>query len=797
MVEENEAPVAGAQITVRATAASARGWQAHSDPTGAFAVMLPAPGDYLVNVQRDGYYELKDRPVHLEGVLEVTFVVSTVREVFQSLDVNEQPSPLDLAETRNEQRLNGTEINNVAYPASHSLRNSMKLMPGIVQDSMGNLHFNGSSEDQVFYMLNGFNITDPITGTFHTRLGVEGVRSIQYWSERYSPEYGKGSAGVLAIRTNNGTDQFRYTATNFIPGVNIQQGPRLGNWYPRFGVSGPIVRGRAWFADNFNAEYTEALITGLPKGQDTRSGRAGGNLLHTQVNITPSNILFAEFLVNLGHEERVGLGPLDPASTTVNLRSRQYFGSVRDQVYFGHGALVEFGYAHNHFADGQTPQGQALYVYSPEGRSGNSFMNSRQTASRDQGLIDAYLPTFHFFGTHQIRSGADADHISYTGNFQRTGYELIGLAGQLISRTTFRAPASFQLPDTEMSSYVLDTWRIGKRLQLDGGVREDWDRQADYVAWSPRAFFSWAPVESGHTRISGGYALAYDNVNFNFLGRPYDQSAVTIHYNPDGRPAGPSAYTTFTRGKAQLKLPRTSNWSIGADHQVARQVFVSADYLRRRGSQGLTFVNMLDPNAPPSELPLPGAVSEGVYQLSNLRRDDYDRVEMSMHQTFAGQYEWTASYTRSRTLSNGVLDLNAGQPLQVLPSLVPVPWDAPNRFLAWAYLPLPWKNWALAVLADARSGFPFSIQDETGRIVGGVDSHRYPFNFNLNIHIEHIITFRGYRFALRGGMNNVTNQANPTAVANTVGAPQFLQFYGEEGRHFVVRIRLFGRTSRK
>ena len=142
-----------------------------------------------------------------------------------------------------------------------------------------------------------------------------------------------------------------------------------------------------------------------------------------------------------------------------------------------------------------------------------------------------------------------------------------------------------------------------------------------------------------------------------------------------------------------------------------------------------------------------------------------------------------------------MLDPNSPQPLQVLPNLVPMPWDAPNRLLAWAYLPLPWKNWAISALADMRTGFPFSVRDQSGLVIGTVDSYRYPLNFDLNIAIERMMTFHGYRFALRGGMDNVTNQANPTAVNNVTGVPQFLQFLGDEGRHFVVRIRFFGRVT--
>ncbi len=253
---------------------------------------------------------------------------------------------------------------------------------------------------------------------------------------------------------------FHYTTTDFIPGVAIQKGIRLGDWYPRFGVSGPILRGKAWFSDTFASEYSNALVTGLPSGQDTRNGWAGSNLLHLQWNLSPSHILFADFLVNVNNQNRVGLGALDPISTTSNTQTREYFGSIKDQFALGHGALAEFGYAHNEFDDGQTPQGSGLYVFSPAGRSGNYFVDSHQSATRDQGLAHLYLPVYRFAGTHQIEVGADADLLHYNGDFHRTGFEVTGLAGQLLSETTFQGPGVFHLPDREMSSYVLDTWRV-------------------------------------------------------------------------------------------------------------------------------------------------------------------------------------------------------------------------------------------------------------------------------------------------------------------------------------------------
>jgi hypothetical protein len=61
--------------------------------------------------------------------------------------------------------------------------------------------------------------------------------------------------------------------------------------------------------------------------------------------------------------------------------------------------------------------------------------------------------------------------------------------------------------------------------------------------------------------------------------------------------------------------------------------------------------------------------------------------------------------------------------------------------------------------------------------------------------VERRFIFRGYRFALRGGVNNLTNSRNPTAVNSTLGSPQFLQFLGDEGRHFEFRLRFFGKKG--
>jgi hypothetical protein len=119
-------------------------------------------------------------------------------------------------------------------------------------------------------------------------------------------------------------------------------------------------------------------------------------------------------------------------------------------------------------------------------------------------------------------------------------------------------------------------------------------------------------------------------------------------------------------------------------------------------------------------------------------------------------------------------------------------WDAPNRILSWGYLPTPWSNWAIAYLFEARDGYPFSIQDETGQIVGRPNGHRFPMFFELNLHIERRFVFRKQRWALRAGFDNITNHQNYNTVNNDLDSPQFLAMSGGQTRALTFRIRWLG-----
>lgn len=794
VLNENGAPVAGARVTFDCGGTKT---QASTDASGLFTI-AGTPGRCLARVERQGYFELKDRPIELgPDANEITLVLNPVRELFESLEVNAAAPPIDFESAASEKTVTGTELLLAPYPNTNNLKSALRMMPGIVQDTRGAIHLNGSAEEQVLYTLNGFNITDPLTGRFESRISVESVQQMDLLSGQYSAEFGKGSAGVLAVHTDTGDDKLRFAATNFVPGIENQKGWAIGNWTPRLTVSGPLQRGRAWFSNTVSAIYDKTVVKELPPGQDTVSSWRLADLLHAQVNLAPSNILRAGLLVNSWTAQRTGLSALDPMETTVDRRSHQWFAHVKDQVFFGRGAIVEFGVAANRTFGREIPQGSEFLLLTPDGKRGNFFSNARRHAGRDQAIANLFLPPIHAAGSHQIKAGIDLDRVNYWQDVRRTGFENFRPDFTPARRVLFAGNGQVSRTNFETSSYVQDSWRARPSLLIETGLRSDWDRILRNWNWSPRAGFAWSPKWFENTKVSGGYAITYDATNLRMITRPFDQYLLTTYFTPSGDPLPvPPGASVFTNDSRRLRSPRYQNWNAGVEHRLPFGLFSRVSYLRKRGSAGLTYANTLVPNQPPP----PDKVAEyqttqfdAIYNLCNSRRDSYDGIEFAIRQNLRKQYEWMASYSRSRAKSNSVVDVSTDEPMVVPNNTGPLTWDTPHRLVSWGYLPTFWKDWAIAYLSEWRSGFPFSIQDAAGRVEGNVNSRRFPAYFDMNLHFEKRFVFRGHRWAFRFGFNNLTGHENPTVVNNEIGAPTFLQFYGSQGRTTNFRIRWLGK----
>jgi hypothetical protein len=275
-----------------------------------------------------------------------------------------------------------------------------------------------------------------------------------------------------------------------------------------------------------------------------------------------------------------------------------------------------------------------------------------------------------------------------------------------------------------------------------------------------------------------------------------DQYSVSTYFGAAGEVARGPALSLYRIDNPNLASPRYHNWNVGVEQRLPRLIQARVNLVSREGSRGLTYINGVQCDC--IEIPtffdgLRDPVFDAIYSLSGQRTDRYRAVEFTIRQPIRQQHEWMFSYTRSRARSNAVVDQSIDEPLLIEDTAGSLPWDTPNRWLSWGYLPTPWKKWSVAYLAEYRTGFPFSVQDSNGQLIGQVNAYRYRAFFELNLHLERRVAFHGQWWAVRAGFNNITNHKNPNVVMNVIGSPEFLRMFGGQSRAFNVRVRWLGK----
>jgi hypothetical protein len=795
VVDENGTGVEGARVEFRG--ADGGGLVvASSDPAGNFRATLPSAGTYSLRAERLGFFLYANKAQEFEpGPSTLTIKLNHQQEFADHIDVTYSAPAIDPQQTSERKELNNTEIQAVPYPAPQDYRNALPLLNGVVQDNAGRPHFNGGDTNQANYTLDGFNVSDPVTGRLEARVNIDTIQSMDLENSRYAADNGRGSTGVLDLKTKMGDDRFRFAGTNFIPGVTNDRGFYINKWTPRLEFSGPIAKGRVWFHNGFDAFYSVDTVHGLPQGQNRTSSLSASDLTRVQVNLTPANTLTVGFLYNLADTNRFGLSILNPVETTTNLRQTMYMSTIRDQHYFG-GALLDLGFADTRTLLRNPPLGEQIYQITPFGNSGNFFTGMNRHAYRRQEIANLFLPTRHLYGEHHIKFGIDFERESFHQQVIRHDYEVLRDDNSVARQVAFVGSPFQERKNFEAATYVQDHWVPREGVTLEAGVRTEWNEVVRDLEVAPRLAAAWAPRQLRDTKISVGWGVYYDAISLALIARQQDQTSLSTFFPTGGPPIGPVPIS-FQVQDHSLSTPRYQTASVNIERKLPFDFYGRTGYTWRYGTQGFVFV-------PTTVQSGPAFLTGTVFDLQNARRTRYDALDFAIRRTFAGQYEWFLGYTRSSARSDAAVDYSLENPVFAQQMPGPFAWDTPNRIHMWGWVPLSkrmlpqkleWvvRNTTAAYLVEYRTGFPFGVVDEDGFLVGRPNSRRYPDYFNMNLHLERRFRALHYLWAWRFGYNNLTGNLNPNVVDNVMGTPKFLTYGRGQARAFSVRLRLLGR----
>ncbi len=779
LIDENGAPVASAQIT--ASSPSGQQLTVFSDSTGQFELNGLPVGEYRLTVNKPGYFRLLNQAVDLkEGMNEISFTIHHESEIQERVEVNSASNPIEPEEPAHQEILVAREIRVIPVPNSHDLQSSLPILPGVVRDNHGQIHIAGGRTGETQVFLDGFDIGDPVAGGLTSRVNVDTVREIEVNAGRYGVQYGQGGAGVLVLDTTVGDDKFRAGMTNFVPGVDVQQGVHLGNWYPRFTLSGPIEKGRAWFSEALSLQHTYTLVTELPKGENTSTQWAGDNLLRAQINLTPSNLLQGSFLYNRRDNSHMGLGPVAPLSTTTSLTAQRSFVSLRDQAWTKR-VLFDVGVAADIGSHDSRPMGSEPFIVQPSATSGNYFEAIQQRARRWQLIASMTTASRRWHGTHNLQSGIHLDHTAWTQTASRTSIEFKRQNATLAQETSFAGSADFGLSDLHTGVYVQDSWTVSRPIVLQAGVRWDWDRFLHHSLVSPRLSISLVPWSDDRSKFSIAWGTYYQPLVLDTVGPSFDQQRLDTFYDSTGSVIARGPVTSrFILPAGGLMLPRFYTTNVEWEQKIRRNTYAGINLLLRSERGGLAY------GVQPSQ------ETEELFLLQDNRRDRYRAVQFSLRHSFSDKIEASINYTRSNARSNEVLDYSLETLVFAPQQGGPLEWDAPNRILSSGWAPLPLWDLFFSYWLEYRTGYPFSVVNEQQQLVGAANRLRFPDYMSLNLGIEKRFKLFSHVWAVRMAVINASNHANPDSVINNIDSPDYLQFAGGQKRAFTARVRLVG-----
>jgi hypothetical protein len=748
-------------------------------------------GDYELTVALAGF-ETEVRSVKLEprAAVELDIQLRPRRQHEQLTVTAEQPVVDTTSTSTAPPALTQSFLKSVGL-VNEDFQEALPLLPGVVRGPDGLLNIKGARATQTSTLVNSTSVEDPVTGQAAISLPIEVVDSVRVLSNPFSAEYGRFAGGVVEVETRAATDKWTFGLASPVPRPRIQNGSLRGirSATPRLTLAGPLRKGKLYLFESLGYRWVRI-----------RTSESIPALLREPVIETFDWYTQFDWNINANHRftaivsfypqnrARVNVNTFNLDDVAANYRQRGYFLSFRERAIFSHGGYLESGLSIKQFnvdvfPGRPAPGGEFL---EPEGNTGTYY----HAELRDSRLFQ-WAQSYHFRpmqarGTHLLEVGYYYARSQYDGTVTNADVTVVRSDATTSQLIRYAPAASLDTLKNDFAFYAQDRWQMHRRFTLDMGVRLDRDdltREDLNVA--PRLGFVWAATRDDKTAIRGGVGIFFDKVPLNVATFTSYPAQTVTRFAADGTTIGDGP-RTFTHVRdtpgGRLKAPYSIGWTLQVDRELRRNLLFRFGYEERETRRDF----LVEPTADPG--------GTGRLRLLNNGHQTYREFQWTVRWQATERTLLFSSYVRSLARGHlNVFDTYFGN--YPYPVLRPnqrgrLNHDAPNRFLFWGTLALPWKFEAAPVM-EVRDGFPFSRVDSELDYVGPRNRDRFPAFFSLDVSVQRPIDFRfrkkKYTFVPTVRVFNATGRFNPRDVQQNLDSPNFGQFYNSVGIQFRFR----------
>jgi hypothetical protein len=765
----------GSRSVVPGTKISLEGsshFEGESDAQGQFAFASVPAGNYALTANAPGLSSLGTVAVNAGSVSAVSLEMKLVA-VADSTTVTASTDQVDTKESSGSATIGEAMVEHMPN-RDERFEDLLPLVPGVVRGPNGRINIKGARSSENGSLVNSADVTDPATGENAINIPIDVVSSVQVLSTPYNPKYGKFTGAVSNVETRPGDfNKLRLSAQNLLPRLRREDGSIMGiaAVSPRFTFSGPILKDRVAFTESLEYRYERNPVYSLPSlKRDTKSEKFDS---YTQfdINISKHQTATASFAVFPQKFGYYGLNTFTPQASTPDLHERGYQAYLQHRYFTDSGDLLTSQITYRSFDADLLPRSDAPSQLLVETAQGGFFNRQHRDTSRTDWEEVFQSHSHHFFGDHQFNAGFALSHSSYDGLQALSPVEIVGVAGYALTEIQFGPASRFNIDKNETAWFVGDKWTVTNRLALDLGLRFDRDSSTDSVSTAPRVGFVLALTKDSKTVLKGGAGFFYDRVPLNIPTYIELPSRTVAMLDPTGLVLSSTTYSNVLSNG--LRNPRSEVWNLEVDRQVTSNFLLRVGYQQRNTVRSY-FVSPME--------------SAGVLSLSSGGSNLYKEFQV------AGRYQLhhstiNASYTRSKAYGD-LNDFNqffGNDPVAVIQpnQRGRLPFDAPDRFLAWAEIAAPWKL-TISPVVDIHTGFPYSTINQYREFVGPRNDLRFPRFVSTDLQVLRRIRLpiKEKHAKVGFGVFNVFNRANYRDVQSDLDSNRFGQFFNGAGRTF-------------
>lgn len=566
-IDDGGLPIPGVAVTI--TSSNMMGAKnQETDAEGRFFFQELPPGTYNLTATKAGFAKIS-KPNLIVDIGRNTIVTVEMPLSEGSLEItveNERPS-IDTESTSKSTVLSKDFLSRI--PTGRSYQGAVQMAAGVTGGSNPNV--GGAASNENTYMLDGVNITDPVTGTFSLNFNFNAIEQIEVLTSAFDPEYGVNLGGVINIVTDSGGNNLEfstaayYTNGNWSPKLDARyasDGSQLGptDFDSNFQIlqvyakiSGPIIRDKMWFVVSYTNERSLITAAGISLPRDYEGHYVYGKLtwqpssahkftLLAQTNPTTiDNINQSDIYVQPDAQPRQAQGGVFSSfqwqwfpTATASLDSKN---SVQKQYL----QISEVPCTHDlslGYNTCESDEVENTIDYSTPGRLGlynaydrdNFYYFTFDNRWRASTVNKFSLLQVDFLGTHDFKVGVEADltvHdylFSYAGNMY-----YVDANEQPYNPDTLKnyywvessGPHSFTQTSYHVGGFVQDAWKPISNLTIRYGVRYDralihndvGETVVNVGLFGPRLGVAWDPWGNNKTKFIGSVGRFNDTGN--------------------------------------------------------------------------------------------------------------------------------------------------------------------------------------------------------------------------------------------------------------------------------------------